>query len=527
MNLKHDGQRVSIWGKMRRKREPVDPNGIPYPGTHQTAENPPPKVAPLIHHHASDIDTGREMPHEECGIVGVYGHPEAAKMAYLGLYALQHRGQESAGIVSSDGRQLRCHKNKGLVNDVFDRHTLDDLIGSMAIGHVRYSTTGSNRVVNAQPLLANYRGGALAVAHNGNLINASELRSELEARGAIFMGTADSELILHLIAQSSIARFEDALVSTLYRLKGAYSLVFLRENQIVALKDPRGFRPLCIGTLDGATVVASESCALDIMGAQLLREVRPGEMVVIDEEGVRIEQPFPPTEEKFCVFEYIYYSRPDSMHNGRSIYEIRHRLGEQLAREQPADVDVVIAVPDSSKPAAIGYSKELGVPYDMGLIRSHYIGRTFIEPDEGIRHFGAKLKYNPVRSVLEGKRVAVIDDSIVRGTTSVKIVDMIRRAGAKEVHLRITAPPWKFPCFYGIDTPNESELMASRMTVEEMSQKIGTDSLGFLSVEGLMRVAPKVQGYCTACFNGEYSAGRPEETNKLRLEQGVGAIAGG
>ncbi|HOR28002.1 MAG TPA: amidophosphoribosyltransferase, partial [Candidatus Sumerlaeota bacterium] len=333
----------------------------------------------------------REMPHEECGIVGVYGHPEAAKLVYLGLYALQHRGQESAGIVSSDGENLHAYKDKGLVNDVFDQHRLNELTGSTAIGHVRYSTTGSNRVVNAQPLTANFRGGTMAVAHNGNIVNVTELRAELETRGAIFMGTADSEVVLHLIAQSGTPDFIEALVTALYRLKGAYSLLMLREHQLIAIKDPRGFRPLCIGSLDGAIVIASESCALDIMGAQLLREIRPGEMVIVEDEGVRIESPFPPVEEKFCVFEYIYYARPDSVINGRSIYEIRHRLGEQLAHEQPAEADVVIAVPDSSNPAAIGYAKALGLPYDKGLIRSHYVGRTFIEPDEGIRHFGAKL----------------------------------------------------------------------------------------------------------------------------------------
>jgi amidophosphoribosyltransferase len=459
-----------------------------------------------------------ELPREACGIVGVFGHPEAAKLTYLGLYALQHRGQESAGIVASDGARLRCHKNKGLVNDVFNQQNLDELTGTRAIGHVRYSTTGSNRVVNAQPILVNYRGGALAVAHNGNLINAAEMRAELESRGAIFQGTTDSEVLLHLIAQSSTDDFMEALVTTLYRVKGAYSLLFLRENQMVAVKDPRGIRPLCIGKLDGATVVASESCALDIMDAQLLRELKPGEMVVIDDDGVRLDYPFPPVEEKFCVFEYIYYSRPDSFGHGRSIYQIRHQLGEQLALECPAPADVVIPTPDSSNAAAIGFAKASGLPFDLGLIRSHYIGRTFIAPDEGIRHFGAKLKYNPVRSALEGKSVAVIDDSIVRGTTSVKIVEMVRKAGAREVHIRVTAPPWKHPCFYGIDTPTEKELIANQKSHEEMCGYFGCDTLGFLSVEGLLKVVPKTLGYCTACFTADYAAGKPAGFKKNILE---------
>ena len=459
-----------------------------------------------------------ELPHEACGIVGVYGHPEAAKLTYLGLYALQHRGQESAGIVASDGQAMRIYKNKGLVNEVFDQKRLNELKGTMAIGHVRYSTTGSNRIANAQPLMANFWGGAMAVAHNGNFINAAEIRSELEQRGAIFQGTADSEALIHMIAQSASHDFLEALVTTLYRVKGAWSLLFMRERQMIAVKDPRGIRPLCLGKLDGATVVASETCALDIMGAQILREIRAGEMVVIDDDGVRVEQPFPPMDERLCVFEYIYYSRPDSMRDGRAVYEIRHRLGEQLALECPAPADVVIPVPDSSNPAAIGFAKASNLPFDLGLMRSHYIGRTFIEPNEGIRHFGAKIKYSPVRSILEGKSVAVVDDSIVRGTTSVKIIEMIRSAGAREVHLRITAPPWKYPCFYGIDTPTGKELIASTLSVPEIAKKIGVDSLGYLSVEGLMKVVPKTIGYCTSCFSGDFPAGRPAHFTKDIME---------
>ena len=431
---------------------------------------------------------------------------------------MQHRGQESAGIVASDGQQLRIHKDKGLVGDVFGRHRLDELTGSMAIGHVRYSTTGSNRVVNAQPLLVNYRGGSLSVAHNGNLINANELRAELEDRGAIFQGSADSEMLLHMIAQASGSNFIQSLVTSLYRAHGAYSLVFLRENQMVALKDPRGFRPLCLGKLGDATVIASESCALDIMGAQLLRELKAGEMVVIDEDGLRIEQPFPAVEESFCIFEYIYYACPHSVIHNRSVYDVRHRLGEQLAEECPVEADMVIPIPDSSNAAAIGFAKAAGLPFHLGLIRSHYIGRTFIEPDEGIRHFGAKLKYSPVRELLEDKRLAVVDDSIVRGTTSIKIVEMLRHAGAREVHLRVTAPPWKYPCYYGIDTPDEDKLIANSLDVDAICKRIGGDSLGYLSVEGLRRVAPKTLNYCNACFTGQYPAGKPLGFKKNIME---------
>ncbi len=460
-----------------------------------------------------------EIPREECGIVGVFGHPEAAKMVYLGLYALQHRGQESAGIVSSDGHELKIFKNKGLVNEVFSRDRLDELTGHMAMGHVRYSTTGSNRVANAQPLLVNYRGGSLAIAHNGNLINAAELRGELENHGAIFQGTADSEIILHQIAQSEGNHFLEALVSSLLRVRGAWSLLFLRERQMIAVKDPHGIRPLCIGKLDGATVVASESCALDIMGAQLLREVKPGEMIVVDEQGIRHEFPFPPVMERSCIFEYIYYSRPDSVSHDRSIYQIRHALGERLADEHPSDAELVIPTPDSSNAAAIGYAHRAGLPFHLGLIRSHYIGRTFIEPDQGIRNFGAKLKYSPVGHLLEGKSVCVVDDSIVRGTTSVKIVEMLRKSGARKVHMRITAPPWKYPCFYGIDTPSGEELMANRLDHDQMTRHLGADSLGFLSLEGLLEVVPRTVGYCTACFSGEYDAGKPENFQKDIMEK--------
>ena len=462
-----------------------------------------------------------ESPREECGIVAVFNHPEAAKLAYLGLYALQHRGQESAGIVSSDGRSLYTHKGAGLVADVFTQDALNALPGSMAIGHVRYSTTGSSVETNAQPLSAVYKGGQLAVAHNGNITNADQLRTELEERGAIFQTTTDTEILVHLIAQAGPRAFDEALFMSLLRLRGAFSLLVARPDRLVAVKDPRGFRPLCFGKLGDGYVVASESCAFDIMNAQYLRELGPGEMLTFENGVVRSSKPFPPAEQSFCVFEYIYFSRPDSMAHSRSVSELRHRLGEQLAEEHPVEADVVIAVPDSSTSAAIGYAMRSCIPYDIGLVRSHYVGRTFIEPDQAIRDFGARIKYNPVRSVLEGKRVVVVDDSIVRGTTSRKIVNLLRGAGAKEIHMRISAPPWRNPCYFGVDTPKREKLIAATAgSIEEIRKYVGSDSLGFLSREGLLRAMPKTVSYCMACFTGEYPEGqKPEgEYNKEILE---------
>lgn len=460
-----------------------------------------------------------DKPREACGIVAVCGHPEAAKLAYLGLYALQHRGQESAGIATFHQGRLYTYKAKGLVADVFNEEALRELPGDIAIGHVRYSTTGSSREANAQPLVANYRGGALAVAHNGNITNAAAIREELEQRGAIFQSSTDTEVLIHLVAQAATTDFQEALFMALLRLRGAYSMLVLHNNQLVAVKDPRGFRPLCFGKLGDAYVIASESCAFDIMNAEYLRELAPGEMLTYAEGTLRSTRPFPPTDPAFCVFEYIYFSRPDSLAQGRAIYEYRERLGAQLAEEHPADADVVIAVPDSSIPAAIGYARQSGIPYAMGLIRSHYVGRTFIEPDQAIRDFGARIKYNPVRSVLENKRVVVVDDSIVRGTTSKKIVNMLRSAGAREIHMRISAPPWKNPCYFGIDTPKRERLLAATTEdVEAMRQFIGCDTLGFLSLDGLLRAVPRTQQYCTACFTGEYPPGQaPEGTFDKRI----------
>ncbi len=452
--------------------------------------------------------------------MGVFNHPEAAKLVYLGLYALQHRGQESAGICSSDGKHLYMHRGLGLVSDVFDEASLERLKGTMAIGHVRYSTTGSSQIENAQPIVSNYRGGTLAVVHNGNLTNALSLRRELENRGAIFQTTTDSEILIHLIAQQSSNDFLESLMPSLMRLKGAYSLLLLRPQRMFALRDPHGFRPLCVGSRgDNAYFVASESCALDIVDAQLLRELKPGEILEFSPEGIRNFHPFAEMEPSFCVFEYVYYARPDSIVGGKCVHTIREMLGRQLAQEQPAEADIVIPVPDSSNAAALGFSQQSGIPFELGLIRSHYVGRTFIEPRQHIRDFGARLKYNTVKCLIRGKRVVVVDDSIVRGTTSGKIVKMVRDAGAKEVHFRVSCPPWRHPCFFGIDTPSKEELIASSNSVEEICKKIGADSLGYLSLDGLKKVIPRTTGYCFACFEGKYPGGRPEDCTKDSLEQ--------
>ncbi len=459
------------------------------------------------------------MLRDHCGIMGVFNHPEAAKLVYLGLYALQHRGQESAGIVSTDGNGLYVHKGLGLVSDVFDEEALENLKGHSAIGHVRYSTTGSTLLENSQPIFCNYKAGQLGVAHNGNITNAAALRTELEKRGAIFQTTTDSEILVHLIAQQSSDDFLESLKASLIRLKGAYSVLMLRPDRLIALRDPHGFRPLCVGSKgDDTYVVSSESCAFDIIEAQLLKEIRHGEILEFRTDGVYNHQPFAETAPAFCVFEYIYYSRPDSIVGGKSVYDIRERLGRRLAREHPAEADIVIPVPDSSNVAALGYSRESGIPFELGLIRSHYVGRTFIEPKQHIRDFGAKLKYNTVKRLIANKRVVVVDDSIVRGTTSRKIVKMLRDAGAREIHFRVSAPPWKFPCYYGIDTPNKNELAAGKNSLEKIRSHIGADSLGYLSIEGLKRVVPRTLGYCFACFDGNYPGGCPGNSHKTILE---------
>lgn len=452
-----------------------------------------------------------------CGIFGIFGHPEAANLTYLGLHALQHRGQESAGIVTTDGSQLFRHRAMGHVAEVFSQQELAKLHGHAAIGHVRYSTAGGSHVRNAQPFAVDYARGSIAVAHNGNLTNAGELRERLESRGSIFASNSDTEVIVHMIAGSTQRAVEGRISEAMAQTRGAYSLVFLTEEKLVAVRDPRGFRPLCIGEIDvpnsseKAILVASEGTSFDLVGATFIRELQPGEMAVIDRKGTKFTHPFEPEKHRLCVFEYVYFARPDSVINDRSVYTVRKGFGAKLADEHPCECDVVIPVPDSGVPAALGYAERAGVPFEMGLIRSHYVGRTFIEPQQTIRHFGVRLKFNTVRSHMHGKRVVVIDDSIVRGTTIRKIVAMIRNAGASEVHVRISSPPTQWPCYYGIDTPTRAELIASSHTVDEIRRYVGADTLGYLSPEGMIDVVGKdphpsngCTGFCDACFTGNY-----------------------
>jgi amidophosphoribosyltransferase len=454
-----------------------------------------------------------------CGVFGVFGHPDAASLTALGLHALQHRGQESAGIAATNGSDVRVVKGQGLVSEVLKPKKIrKELDGFAAVGHVRYSTTGSSIAGNAQPLLANHRGRKMAVVHNGNLTNAYELAEAVEANGAIFHSTTDSELLLHLIAQNRDLSFEHALTKSIKRLHGAWSMLLLREDEMYAFRDPRAFRPLCLGKLDDAWVVSSESCGFDIIGAQYLREVKPGEVLCFSDSGVDAQLPDEPSPESTCVFELIYYSRPDSRFDSDSIYEYRVKLGRELAREHPTEADLVIAVPDSASAAAIGFAREAGLPLEHGLVRSHYIGRTFIAPNQKQREQGARLKYNPVREILAGQRVVVVDDSIVRGTTMRKIVQMLRDSGVREVHLRISAPPWKYPCYYGIDTPEEEKLLAYNRSIPEMTEYIGCDSLGFISPDGLMKAVPSTHHYCTSCFSGRYPDRRPTTVKKDHLE---------
>lgn len=441
-----------------------------------------------------------------CGVFGIYGHDEAANLAYLGLHAQQHRGQESGGIVTSDGQRLRSFRGMGLVADVFTAPVLEQLPGNLAIGHVRYSTAGGSHLKNAQPLQVSFAGGQLAVAHNGNFVDAEATRRALEGEGAIFQSDSDTENIIHHIARSKAPTLEARVVEALRRTSGAFSLLFLSDKQLIGVRDPIGFRPLVLGRLKEAYVLASETTALDLIEAELIREVEPGEMLVIDENGLRSSFPFEKRPPGRCVFELVYFARPDSRVFGESVFQVRKKLGMQLAREQPADADVVIAVPDSGVAAAIGYAEQAKLPFDVGLIRSHYVGRTFIEPQQSIRHFGVKLKLAPVRSTLEGKRVVAVDDSIVRGTTSRKIVKMLKDAGAKEVHLRISSPPTTWPCYYGIDTPSRQELIAASHSTDEIARYVTAESLGYLSEQGLVTAAGDGSGksFCTACFSGRY-----------------------
>jgi amidophosphoribosyltransferase len=459
--------------------------------------------------------------HEECGVVGVYGHPEAANLVYLGLYALQHRGQESAGIVASTHSKMRLEVGMGLVADVFDPIRILKLPGPLAIGHNRYSTAGKSELVNAQPCMINYSAGSLALAHNGNLVNAQTIRKDLGGKGAIFQSTNDSEVIVHLMAQSKAETFLDRAAEALKQVSGAYSLVLMTKTELLAARDPHGFRPLCLGKLDGSYIVASETCVMDLIEAEFIREIEPGELILINDQGIQSFFPFNKAETKHCVFEHIYFARPDSFMFGEHVYTARKKMGRAMAQESPADVDIVVPVPDSGVVSAMGFAEESGIPFEMGLIRNHYVGRTFIEPQSQIRHFGVKLKLNAVKKIIAGKRVAIIDDSIVRGTTARKIVKMLRDAGAKEIHLRISAPPILHSCFYGIDTPTKEELIAHTHNLEETRQYLAADSLAYLSLEKMMEVLENgKKKFCSACFDGNYPVPIPDkelDTNQMGL----------
>ena len=455
---------------------------------------------------------------EECGIFGVYGHPEAANLTYLGLYALQHRGQESGGIVSSDGRGLYTHKEMGLVSEIFDKEVLKRLPGRSAIGHVRYSTSGQTHLKNAQPFLFDYSKGGIAIAHNGNLTNAQTLREELEKEGAVFQSTMDTEVIIHLFAHAQNGTVVERIIAALQQVKGAYSLLFITEKELIALRDPRGFRPLVLGGFKGGYAVGSETCAFDLIGAEFIREIEPGEVLVINEDGLQSFHPFPKVQPKSCIFEFIYFARPDSYIFGHNVYQVRRDLGIQLAEEHPIEADIVVPTPDSGIPAAIGFAHRSGIPLELGIIRNHYVGRTFIEPKDSIRHFGVKIKLNSVKEVIGDKRVVVVDDSIVRGTTARKNMRMIRNAGAKTIHVRISSPPITGPCYYGINTPTKEELIASSHSVEEIRRFIRVHSLGYLSLQGLKKcVAPRQEEFCYACFTEEYPVTPPEKTTQLNF----------
>ncbi len=449
---------------------------------------------------------------EECGVFGIFGHPEAANLAYLGLYALQHRGQESAGIASADGHHVQVERGMGYVADIFDDRTLSGLTGHSAIGHTRYSTAGESLLANAQPFLIDCVHGQMAICHNGNLVNAGEIRRDLVSKGSIFQTSSDTEVVLHLFARSTAPTPEKAAIESLAQVQGAYSILMLGPDRLIAARDPNGFRPLALGRLGDAWIACSETCALDLIGATYVRDVEPGEVVVITEAGVQSHKPFPPAPRAHCIFEHVYFARPDSYVFGRSVNETRTAMGRRLAEESMVDADVVVPIPDSGVCAAIGFSEMSGIPMRMGLIRNHYVGRTFIQPQQSIRHFGVRVKLNPVRSILEGKRVILVDDSIVRGTTSRKIVRMVKAAGAREVHMRISCPPTISPCFYGVDTPRRSELIAATHTLDEIRTYLDADSLAYLSLDGLLGAMTTDRShYCTSCYTGSYPIQFPQD----------------
>ena len=456
---------------------------------------------------------------DECGVFGIYGHPEAAKLTYLGLYALQHRGQESAGIAVANGTRVLASRAMGHVADAFKEESLRELTGHAAIGHVRYSTAGESKLANAQPIRIECAHGEIALSHNGNLVNAAELRDALVRDGSIFQSNSDSEVILHLYARSRAATAEDAVIESVSKVRGAFSLAMLTSDRLIAVRDRFGFRPLAIGRLGDAVIVCSETCALDLIGATWVRDVEPGEMLVVSAEGVRSYTPFPPGPRSHCIFEHVYFARPDSYVFGQSVNEVRTALGRTLARESPAAADFVVPAPDSGVCAAVGYAEESGIPLQFGLIRNHYVGRTFIEPTQSIRNFGVKVKLNPVKSILDGRRVVLIDDSIVRGTTSRKIVRIVKAAGAREVHVRISCPPTVSPCFYGVDTPRRAELIAATHSIDEIQRFIEADSLVYLSMEGLLSaVGTHRDRYCTSCYTGNYPYEAPSDASRLSLE---------
>jgi amidophosphoribosyltransferase len=458
-------------------------------------------------------------PRESCGVFGIYGHEDAAKLTYFGLYALQHRGQESAGMVSSTGQVVHEYKQMGLVTDVFNEDILNGLTGHIAMGHVRYSTTGSSVLKNAQPFVVHHAGKTLAIGHNGNLINAHRLRSELEKAGSIFQTTMDSEIIVHLIARNIRNGIEEALVKTMSEIKGAYSCVLMTENQLIAIRDPNGWRPLCLGKLKDAYVIASETCALDLIDAEYIRDIDPGEIVIIDGTGLKSIKPFPEGRKSCCIFEFIYFARPDSNIFGKNVYAVRKKLGKRLAEEYPVEADFAMPLPDSGSYAAIGYCQASGIPLEMGVIRNHYVGRTFIQPSQSMRDFGVKVKLNPVRGLLKGKKVVIVEDSIIRGTTSRMRIQTLRKAGAEKIHMMVSCPPHRFPCFYGIDFSTKGELIACEHTVDEIRNYIRADSLCYLSMQGMLEATGlPADRFCLACFDGRYPLEPEDDFSKHCLE---------
>jgi amidophosphoribosyltransferase len=458
-------------------------------------------------------------PREACGVFGVFGHKDAAKLTYFGLYALQHRGQESTGIVSSTGKSIYEHKGMGLVPEVFNEINVNMLYGHIAIGHVRYSTTGSSIAKNAQPFVVSHSGKTLAIAHNGNLTNARRVRTDLEKKGSIFQTTMDSEIIVHLLARNIQKGLEEAMIQTVSQIQGAYSCALMTEDTLIAFRDPNGFRPLCLGLLDEAYIVASETCALDLIGAQFIRDIDPGEILIIGENGFKAIRPFPKHRKTFCIFEYIYFARPDSTIFGQNVYAVRKRLGKKMAQEYPIGADFAMPFPDSGNYAAIGFCQESGIPLEMGVIRNHYVGRTFIEPVQSMRDFEVKIKLNPVKDILNQKRVVIVEDSIIRGTTSKMRIKTLREAGAWEIHMMVSCPPHRYPCYYGIDFSTEGELIASQHSVDEIKNFIGLDSLCYLSLPGMLEATGlDKDSFCLACFTGDYPIKAKEEFSKLYLE---------